>query len=172
MSKRTEKVIHRAWKSCGDWWLCTPTHGDAYLYRAGRSRARHFELWSVVRTDPVMLFEALCTCNLWFSVMSNVLTRDYFTSWGTAWPLSPPLIVGVRSHGGGELLGPFLKGVCRDRVWQTEKSSAKNEFSGPQCGCGVFNLGCVAVGAGPGSPWDGRLSSGSITYISIHTYTF
>lgn len=97
---------------------------------------------------------------LWFSAMSNVLTRDYFISQGTAWPLSPPLIVGVRSHGGAELCFALPWRVCAGmesgRLKKKEKNPAKKMNSlalsvAVECltlAVGLWVLGLAAPGMG------------------------
>lgn len=110
MSRRTEKVIHRAWKSCGDWWLCT--WRCAFIKGGNEKGSKKFQTLVSRENWPCNAFWGSLPVYLWFSAMSNVLTRDYFISQGTAWPLSPPVIVGVRSHGGGELCFALPQRVC------------------------------------------------------------
>lgn len=114
MSKRTEKGIHRAWKSHGDWCLCTPAHGDVFLYREERrSRARSFELRSVVRTEPVMLFEALCMCIFdslqWVTYLQGIISSPR----GQPDPSHLPLSWAWGATGEASCASPFPEGCVQ-----------------------------------------------------------
>lgn len=107
---------------------------------------------------------------LWFPVMSNVLTRDYFISWGTGWPSHLPLSWVWGATGEENCVSPFPEGCVQGwSLADWKKPSRKMDFLALSVAVECLIL---AVGAGPGSPWHGRLSSGSITYISVHTCTF